>query len=76
MNIDELRDALTERCSGFNEQLIAINDELAALNARSRELENVLLQTMGRKKEAAFLLQSIENSREQGGGDHGSNGAD
>jgi len=47
---------LRDRCALFNRRLVDINDELAALAARSRDLERALLQTMGQKLEAEFLL--------------------
>lgn len=53
---------LGERCDQFNRRLVDINDELAALAARSRELERALIQTMGQKIEAEFLLKQLEEN--------------
>jgi hypothetical protein len=52
---------LRDRCALFNRRLVDINDELAALAARSRDLERALLQTMGQKLEAEFLLTQLED---------------
>lgn len=73
MNCNDLRLLLEQRRAAFDAQLVAINDELAALGARARELEKVLLQTMGQKNEAVFLLDSIKNSARPETGGMGGN---
>lgn len=64
MNGKQLKTLLAERRAGFNDQLVSINDELAALGARARELERILLLIMGQKNEDDFLLRSLGNGHE------------
>jgi hypothetical protein len=60
MNAENMKDLLRRRCDLLNRQLVNINDEFAALNMRTRDLERVLLQTMGQKMEAELLIAKLE----------------
>ena len=51
---------LRKRVCEFNGQMVAVNNELLALNTRIRELEKTLLLIMGQKNEAEFLLGKFE----------------
>jgi hypothetical protein len=55
-----MKSTLETRLASFNAQLVSINDELAALHTRIRELDRVLLLIMGQKNEAEFWLKQLE----------------
>lgn len=56
----DMKSTLETRIAQFNTQLVSINDELAALHSRMRELDRVLLLIMGQKNEAEFWLRQPE----------------
>ena len=67
MNAAALRTMLAARCDLFNRQLVSINDELASLHSQTRSAERMLLEIMGQRREAMFLLERLE---EPNHGDH------
>ena len=63
------KDRLLDRENELNKLIIACNDRLAQLQHETGQVERVLMETMGQKKEITYWQQQLEQT--EGGSDAG-----